>query len=99
MAPDIKRVSSGLSGITQTLTQQLEASRYFENVVYLEDSHTIKMSGDRYITAWKSVNDLRVQLGPQKFERFLCFIQERLSGIDEIEAAYLTRARTASRKE
>ena len=99
MAPDIKRVSSGLSGITQTLTQQLEASRYFKNVVYLEDRHTIKMSVDRYITAWKSVNDLRVQLGPQQFERFLCFIQERLSGIDEIEAVYLTRAWTASRKD
>lgn len=99
MAPSIKRVSSGLSGITQSLTEQLEASPYFENVVYLEGRHTIKMSTRRYITAWKSVNDVRVQLGPQNFKLFLDFIQERLSGTSKIEATYLTRAWTVSRKD
>ena len=35
LRPNIKRVSSGRSGITETLMEQLWASPYFEDVVYL----------------------------------------------------------------
>lgn len=98
LCPNIKRVSSGRSGITETLTTQLQASPYFEDVVYLEGSHVIEMTPQRYLGAWRSVNDLRVQLGPEKFEAFLTFIKERISGAEIIEATYLTRAWSARRK-
>tara|TARA_B100000029_G_scaffold93245_3_gene83236 strand:- start:603 stop:1415 length:813 start_codon:yes stop_codon:yes gene_type:complete len=96
---DIKRVSSGLSGITDTLTAKLRASAYFEDVVYLEGLHVIKMSSERYLGAWRSVNDLRVQLGAEKFDTFLRYVERRLDGLDVIEATYLTRAWSALKKD
>ncbi len=98
LRPNIKRVSSGRSGITETLTEQLWASPYFEDVVYLEGRHVIEMTPERYLGAWRSVNDLRVQLGPEKFEAFLTFVEQRIAGLEIIEATYLTRAWSARRK-
>ena len=97
LRPNIKRVSSGRSGITATLTEQLSGSPYFEDVVYIEGRHIIEMSKERYMGAWESVNDLRVQLGPDKFREFLQFVESRISKVDAIEATYLTRAWSARR--
>lgn len=99
LRPNIKRVSSGRSGITETLAEKLWASSYFEDVVYLEGRHIIKMTPDRYMGAWRSVNDLRVQLGPEKFEAFLRFVEQKISNLSTIEATYLTRAWSARRKD
>jgi SAM-dependent methyltransferase len=98
LRPNIKRVSSGRSGITETLTEQLWASPCFEDVVYLEGRHIIGMTPERYLGAWRSVNDLRVQLGPEKFDAFLNFVEKRIAGLNVIEATYLTRAWSARRK-
>ena len=57
------------------------------------------MSPDRYLGAWRSVNDLRVQLGPDKFDDFMEFVEQRIDGLDVIEATYLTRAWSARRKD
>ncbi|OAH08970.1 hypothetical protein pfor_3c0290 [Rhodobacteraceae bacterium SB2] len=48
--------------------------------------------------AWHSVNDLRVKLGPEKFDAFLAFVGQRIAGLQVIEATYLTRAWSARRK-
>jgi SAM-dependent methyltransferase len=98
LRPNIKRVSSGRSGITETLNDRLWECPYFEDVVYLEGRHVISMNPDRYLGAWRSVNDLRVQLGPDKFDQFMVFVENRIEGLDVIEATYLTRAWTARRK-
>ena len=98
LRPDIKRVSSGRSGITKTLTEKLEQSQLFDDVVYLEGRHVIEMTPNRYLGAWRSVNDLRVQLGPEKFDLFLAFVEEQISGLDVVEASYMTRAWSARRK-
>lgn len=95
---NIKRVSSGRSGITETLTEQLWESPYFEDVVYLEGQHSIEMTPERYLGAWRSVNDLRVQLGADKFGSFLNFIEQKIIGMETIEATYLTRAWSVKRK-
>jgi ubiquinone/menaquinone biosynthesis C-methylase UbiE len=98
LRPSIKRISSGRSGITETLTERLWTSSYFEDVVYLEGRHVIKMTPERYLGAWRSVNDLRVQLGQEKFDIFLDFVEQRIAGLQVIEAVYLTRAWSARRK-
>ena len=67
LKPNIKRVSSGRSGITETLNEKLWSSPYFTDIVYLEGRHVINMTPERYIGAWRSVNDLRVQLGKRYF--------------------------------
>ena len=94
----IQRVSSGRSGITQTLAEQLWASPYFDDVVYMEGRHIIHMTPDRYLGAWRSVNDLRVQLGAENFEAFLLFVENRIKGFASIEVTYQTRAWSARRK-
>jgi ubiquinone/menaquinone biosynthesis C-methylase UbiE len=94
---NIRRVSSGRSGITETLAEKLWESPYFDDVVYFEGRHVIKMSPERYIGAWRSVNDIRVQLGPEKFEAFLTFVEKRVEGLETIDACYLTRAWSARR--
>lgn len=99
LRPDIKRVSSGRSGITASLTEQLWSSPWFEDVVYLEGRHVIRMTPERYLGAWRSVNDLRVQLGAKPFNAFLHFVEQRISGQNSIEATYLTRAWSARRND
>lgn len=97
MKPEIRRVSSGRSGMTVTLTDDLCACGRFDDVVYLEGRHVIAMSPARYLGAWRSVNDLRVQLGPGKFEEFLRYVEERTRDLPVIAATYLTRAWSARR--
>ena len=97
LRPNIKRVSSGRSGITETLTEQLWASPFFDDVVYVEGRHVIEMTPGRYLGAWRSVNDLRVQLGPENFDAFLSFVEQRIASLQVIEATYLTRAWSARR--
>jgi ubiquinone/menaquinone biosynthesis C-methylase UbiE len=99
LRPNIKRVSSGRSGMTESLTERLWSSPWFEDVVYIEGRHVISMTPERYLGAWRSVNDLRVQLGEQPFTAFLEFIEQRVSGQNLIEATYLTRAWSARRKD
>lgn len=96
--PDLQRVSSGRSGITETLTEKLLTSKYFDDVVYLEGRHVIEMNPNRYLGAWRSVNDIRVQLGPEKFDAFISFIEDKVVELDIIEVTYLTRAWSARRK-
>ena len=66
-------------------------------MVYIEGRHIIEMTQERYMGAWRSVNDLRVQLGPEKFDAFLAFVEQRIEGLQVIEATYLTRAWSARR--
>jgi ubiquinone/menaquinone biosynthesis C-methylase UbiE len=92
LKPDLKRVSSGRSGITDTLAQKLTESKYLEFSGYHEARHEIKMSPERYMGAWRSVNDLRVQLGEDLFEQFLGYVEDKIYGLREISTTYLTRA-------
>jgi len=98
LKPNIKRVSSGRSGITTCLTDKLEDSDLFEDVVYIEGRHVINFSPERYLQAWRSVNDLRVQLGEDRFNQFMDFVERRIEREPYIEATYLTRAWSARRK-
>ena len=94
LAPDIQRISSGRSGITSTLSDKLRASNLFEDVIYMQGRHIVSMTPERYLGIWRSVNDLRVQLGEKRFELFLEFVTAKIFHLDVINATYLTRAWT-----
>lgn len=88
--PGMKRVSSARK---MTTTQILEKMGDMNlEVVHLEAQHNEKMSKERYMNIWRSVNDIRVQAGEEKFERIMCNIESKLEGMDEIEVPYLSRA-------
>jgi SAM-dependent methyltransferase len=97
LKPDIKRVSSGRSGLTERLTDLLSNKPLFTDVLYLEGRHTSKQTPAQYLGAWRSVNDLQVQLGPQLFQKFLDYVTERTAGLPSIDTTYLTRAWAARR--
>jgi SAM-dependent methyltransferase len=99
LRPQVKRVSSGNSGITESLTDRLWASRRFDDVVYLEGRHSVHLTPEQYVGVWNSVNDVQVQLGPEKWQEFMGYVQDRISGLPSIEATYRTRAWSASRVE
>lgn len=92
LAPDMKRVSSGRSEFCQSLTDRLMAKPEFEDVLYLEGRHTEKQTPKHYVGLWESVNDVRVQLGEERFEDFLAHIRQKTSSLEYIEAEYQTRA-------
>lgn len=92
LKPQLQRVSSGRTGITDTLYERLQQSGRFADVGYFEARHVIRMSHERYLGAWRSVNDLRVQLGDAKFDEFVAWVERRISSEGPIEATYLTRA-------
>ena len=97
LKPDIRRVSSGRSGLTERLTDLLSAAPQFSEVLYLEGRHVAQQTPEQYMGAWRSVNDLQVQLGPDLFQKFLDFVEERTKGLAAIETTFLTRAWVARR--
>lgn len=98
LCPGLERRSSGRSSFTETLTERLWGCGRFDDVVTLEGRHVAMQSREHYLGAWRSVNDVQAQLGPERFAAFLRRIEERLEGIDTLEVTYLTRAWAARRK-
>lgn len=98
LVPDMKRVSSGKSRFCDDLAIRLEATNLFEDVLYLEARHVERMTPQRYIGVWRSVNDVRVQAGEERFEAFMQYVESRVEGLEHIEAAYLTRAWAARKR-
>ena len=99
LKPDLKRVSSGSSGITNTLTEKLSKFLHFEDIVYIENSQINRLTPAQYIGAWRSVNDVQYQLGPSKFSKFLSYIEEQTKDIPYLEVPYKTRAWSARKKD
>ncbi len=95
LVPHLKRVSSGRSGITETLTDRLFQSELFTDVVYLEGRHSVRQTAEQYLGVWRSVNDVRVQAGEQLFSDFMDYVENRVRNLPYIETTYLTRAWSA----
>jgi SAM-dependent methyltransferase len=86
------RVSSGFSTFTDGLGDRLRECGFFREFGYLENEHVIKFDHERYLGVWRSVNDVRVQLGEERFSELLSFVESAVAEMDHIEATYLTRA-------
>lgn len=96
--PGIKRVSSGNSEFTATLTERLRQRTDFCDVAYLEGFHIERQSRERYLGLWKSVNDVRVQLGPEKWAKFMGYVERKTAGHEAFDVTYRTRAWAARRQ-
>lgn len=97
LAPNLKRVSSGKSDFVEQLADKLASHDDFENFIYLEGKHAMRMTKEQYIGAWRSVNDVQSQLG-NKFDEFIGYIDEKIADHPYISATYLTRAFTVTKK-
>ena len=68
-----------------------------KNVIYSEISYNQKISKEKYMGAWESVNDIRVQAGEEKFRYILSLIEKKISKIDQIEVPYKNTSWSAQR--
>lgn len=91
------RVSSGLSGITNQLSDILSKSKFFRSVTYFDAINVVKRSHKEYMGAWRSVNDIQAQLGKEKFSQFLSDVEEIINKRSYVEVHYLTRAWVAQK--
>ncbi len=94
LKPDLNRVSSGLSKNNENIATALKYLPFFEDLTYFEGTHSLTLSRDRYITIWKSVNDLQAQLGQNRFKEFIDFVELKTASLKTIDVSYLTRAWT-----
>ncbi len=95
IAPNIKRISSGGKKYTDDIEKTLTSTGHFTDVVFVECSHEVTMTKERYIGAWRSVNDIQVQAGKAKFERIMDMIEKEISYMDYVVVPYKTRSWTA----
>ncbi len=95
--PELKRVSSGHEKNTKDWAVELTATGRFEDVLFMEARHQIVMSQERYLGAWRSVNDIQAQAGPARFERLIQAIAQLIDPLPEVVVPYKTRAWTARR--
>ena len=63
----------------------------------MEHEHEEQMSVERYMGAWRSVNDIQVQAGPERFQAVLEAIEQRVAGMPMVPVPYKIRSWTARR--
>jgi ubiquinone/menaquinone biosynthesis C-methylase UbiE len=96
--PELKRVSSGLGSNMSGVDEDLLSSGLFEDLIFMEAPHEVEMTKSRYLNAWRSVNDIQVQAGPERFEKIMSGIESILGSADTIVVPYKTRAWTVRAK-
>ncbi len=92
--PELRRVSSGAPKYTQGLEDTLAAAEGFRNLLFLEAAHQVAMEKDRYMGAWRSVNDIQAQAGEARFQEILLAIESEIAELDQVVVPYRTRAWT-----
>lgn len=87
-----KRVSSGNKLTSEEMAEKLMGSGYFEDMLFIEGDHEERMTIERYMNIWKSVNDIQVQAGAEGFQRILKNIESKLKEMHEITVPYRSRS-------
>ena len=94
IVPDLRRVTSAAGDLMRHLDSTLTASGQFADLLFVEAPHAERMTPARYMGAWHSVNDIQVQAGPERWQRILAIIEDRIAGMSEIVVRYRTRSWT-----
>lgn len=94
MVPTLKRVSSGSSSNMTGMDEKLLSTEYFNELFFLEAKHNEIMTRERYLGAWKSVNDIQAQAGEDGFKKIIAMIEEKTAGMETVTVPYKSRAWT-----
>ena len=92
--PELKRVSSGAKNNIGDIEGKLLSTSFFSNLIFVESSYDVVMSKERYIGAWRSVNDIQAQAGEERFEKIISNIENIIAPLDTIVVPYKSRAWT-----
>lgn len=96
IVPELKRVSSGKQN-TKDWESVLVSTGDFKECFFMECDYDEIMSKERYIGAWRSVNDIQAQAGELRWNKILAMIEDKISGMDTIKIPYKIRAWTAKK--
>lgn len=94
IVPELKRVSSGSSGNMVGVEEKLLSTDCFDDLFLLEANHDEVMSKERYLGAWRSVNDIQAQAGPARFQEIMTMIAAKIEALDTVIVPYTSRAFT-----
>lgn len=94
MVPQLSRVSSGSRANMKDMDRTLLSTPYFEDIFLIEGPYDVLMSKERYMGAWRSVNDIQAQAGADVFQKVLAAIEDKIAGMDQVMVPYLSRAFT-----
>ena len=97
VVPNMKRVSSGAKNNVGDIEKKLLSTGKFTNLIFTEAAHSVTMSKERYLGVWRSVNDIRVQAGEEKFALILTKIAEIIAPYENIVVPYRSRAWTVQK--
>lgn len=97
IAPDIRRVSSGRNKATKAWESVITTTGHFKNVLFAETDFEERMSQERYMGAWQSVNDIQTQAGEERWGRILDTIEQIIASEEVIPVPYKMRSWTAQR--
>lgn len=92
--PNMKRVSSGGTITMEEMKEKLLFKSFFTDLLYMESPYYETMTKERYLNTWKSVNDIQVQAGKERFQNILDSIEKEICYLDEITVPYCCRAWT-----
>jgi len=92
LVPGIARVSSGSGKYTKDIEKVLLSTGHFGRLMFLEAPHQELMSKERYLGAWRSVNDIQAQAGPERFAKILEAISDEIRHLAMVPVPYKTRA-------
>jgi SAM-dependent methyltransferase len=86
---------------TRDWARVLTSTGDFEDAVFDQERHEIRMTRDRYLDVWRSHNRLHSLAGPDRFarvmERLQSFFDER--GLDEVDIPYRCKAWSVRRRD
>ena len=80
---------------TKNIAETLVSTGDFKDVIFVEANHQVKMSKERYIGAWRSVNDIQAQSAPDVFKNIILTIEDMVKDLSEVIVSYKTRSWTA----
>lgn len=91
IVPELTRVSSG-SQNAKKWEDILISTGHFKDCFFMECDYVEVMDKNRYIGAWKSVNDIQAQAGEKRWNQILSMIEKKIDVFDKIEIPYKIRA-------
>ncbi|MBQ1030403.1 class I SAM-dependent methyltransferase [Micromonospora parva] len=99
LEPGMRKTAFGKGSFTETLTERLAGHPGFDDILYLEGRHVDVQPVEQHLGAWRAVNDVRAQLGEEKFAAFLRYAEQRLADRDTVDVTYLTKAWAVRRRD
>ncbi len=96
IVPELKRVSSGSADYTVKMFDTITSTGHFAEPLFVESRHEVCMARERYLNAWRSVNDIQAQAGAQRFEQIMTMLEKETLNMKEVIVPYRTRSWTAA---